>query len=394
MYGMTETMINKAKYKVKCNKAFMASHGIELDDKIIPFKDFVSNSYVNSDRYIAELQHRSHSSYRKINKDDRCYFRVTEPHKNGTPHLHISFFMPKENTEAFVNSINRLFPAPASKIVLDVDSPVHYLMKYILKTLDDLRGDSDKLTALTLWYIYHGISRFYTSRTFVALDIYRKLNGMYTLNELKTGHDNQEISIFYYSGTKEIASICNEFGIIYIPKSRIGAMSIKNWEEKMEEYEFMKSIDPSSDLEIPVPQIVDIKNPQWRQDMENEDNTYYEYEFEPIKMVHKTPMVTYLEQDNKKYIVNQGSIKEVDISCPLTGEVFVFDLKQRTMLKEIKKKPYQMSDMSLLSHFDNLDIDAVNPHYYANTHNIMLERGLIDGQRLKLDEFNEVGEVF
>lgn len=429
MYGMTETKINKAIYKIKCNKAFMSSHGIYLDDKIIPFKDFVSNSYINSDRYIAELQHRAWSiyeyaqrkdlsnvfltltlpseyhpmkqksktnktlvfnrkyggreyitkivnpltgeilkllntkeniekyqprgaskelssllrklqnepSYRKILKDDRCYFRVTEPHKDGTPHLHISFFMPKKNIDSFVNSINRLFPAPQSKIVLDVDSPVHYLMKYILKTLDDLREDNDNVTALSLWYVYHGISRFYTSRTFLSLEIYRKLKGMFSLNELKESYDNEDLLIHFNTQTNELAKIENEFSVLYTPKPILGSFS----------------------------------NHQWREDMENEDNTYFNYEYEPIKFVHKKPMITELiAKDGTRYILNNG------------------------LFKEIVKQPYQMGNYELARHFDTLDINTMNPARYAVTRNLMIDRGLIVGERMKPSDSYEAVEVF
>lgn len=32
---------------------------------------------------------------RNIDKEDKCYFRVYEPHKDGTPHLHFSLFVQK-----------------------------------------------------------------------------------------------------------------------------------------------------------------------------------------------------------------------------------------------------------------------------------------------------------
>ncbi len=444
MYGMTDTKINKAKYKIKCNKAFMKSHGIVIDDNIIPFSDFVSNSYINSDRYIAELQHRAHSindyaktrelsnifltltlpsvwhpmkqkskfdktmifnkkfggrkyitkithpttgevlkllntkemikkyqprgaskelsamlrklhnepSYRKIAKDDRCYFRVTEPHKDGTPHLHISLFMPEEYVSGFVNSINRIYPAPASKIVLDVRSPVHYLMKYILKTLDDLRRDNDKLTSLSLWYVYHGISRFYTSRTFVSLDIYRNLKGLYTLEELTQSYNSNEISVYLDVKTSKVVRIDNAYSTIY--------------QQKVIKETF--------------------NNPDWRKDMENEDNTYFEYEFDPIKMVDKKTMIDYLEHGNKRYVINNGLIKE--IINPDTGE-FSYE-KQKSTLTEIKKQPYQMKNLELEKYFTNIDLETVNPAHYIVTTNLMIERGLRVGEKLSLTALDDI----
>lgn len=143
-----------------------------------------------------------------IGKDNKCYFRVTEPHKNGTPHLHISLYIPKDNIERFLDAISRIYKIPqidisseyipssyskfydktVKKVIYKKDlndnfgittlikNPSAYLMKYILKTFDDLREDNSKFTDLTLWYIHHGICRFYTSRTLIPLNIYRKIN--------------------------------------------------------------------------------------------------------------------------------------------------------------------------------------------------------------------------
>jgi len=425
-YGLSEKDIEKAKYKIKSNKAFMRDHGIMLDDKIIPFSDFVSNSYVNSDRYVAELQHRAWSvyeyakkrdlqnifftltlpskwhkqktfrgrlvnnkkfggryiittikhpisglkiklfntqvnidrykprnaskelsrllkrffddrSYKKINREDRIYFRVTEPHKNGTPHLHVSLFVPANSVDGIVKSINRLYPAPQSKIELEVNHPVKYLLKYVLKTLDDLRDDVNKITALSLWYVFHGISRFYTSRTFVSLEIYRKLKGEYSLNDLTESYDNEELSVYMNTQTGEISTIENDYGVLYTKKPIMGSFS----------------------------------NHQWREDMEREENTYFEYEFEPIIIKEKKPCIDYYEtKEGKRYIVNNG------------------------LLTEIKKQPYQMSHQELYNYYQNIDMDNINPARYAVTYNLMLDRGLMVGERLKPSSMYEAFEVF
>jgi len=421
-YGLSEQDIEKAKYKIKSNKAFMRDHGIMLDDKIIPFSDFVSNSYINSDRYIAELQHRAWSvyeyaqkrdlknifftltlpskwhkqktykghlvtnkkfggryvitnikhpltgaklkllniqenmdkynprnaskelsrllkrffddrSYKKIDRENRIYFRVTEPHKSGTPHLHISLFVPEDSVESIVKSINRLYPAPQSKIELEVNHPVKYLLKYVLKTLDDLRDDVNKITALSLWYVFHGISRFYTSRTFVSLEIYRKLKGEYSLNDLTESYDNEELNVYMNTQTGDIHSIENQFGTLYIHKPVLGSFS----------------------------------NHQWREDMENEDNTYFEYEFDPIIIKEKKPCIDYYEaKDGKRYIINNG------------------------LLTEIKKQPYQMNHIELYQYFNNLDIDTVDDKHYIYTRNLLIDRGLIVGERLKLTSIEDL----
>ena len=426
MFGMSEKMLEKAKYKIKANKAYMASHGIMIDDKLIPFKNFVANSYVNPDRYIAELQHRAWSvydyaqennlsnlfltltlpshwhpmksfkgklvknkkfggrsvittckhpltgqklfllnsdenidkyspkgaskelsrllaklfferSYRSIDTDKRCYFRVTEPHKDGTPHLHVSFFMPEENINSLVKSINRLFPSPQSKVELNVNSPVHYLMKYVLKTLDDLREDSNNLNAISLWYVYHGISRFYTSRTFASLDVYRKLHGTYSLRNLTKAIQNDTVTVWRETSTNNIAHIENDFGSLYIPKPIMSRFA----------------------------------DHKWRDDIDADEHSYFNYEFEPIKF--------------------QSHNKAPFIDVIIDGEEFIL---LNGVLKKPKKQPYLMGNIELYQYFQNIDITIVDINHYVYTHNLMLERGLLKAEPLTASLFSELLEVF
>ena len=443
-YGMSKYQINKANDKLKFNKEFMQSNGVQVDNKIIPFADFVQNSYTNADRYIAELQHRAWSvyeyakdrdlknifftltlpskwhpmkqkskinktmvfnkkfggrtkilittkqknkyefinakitykftgldfepifdfsnsvdkytphnaskelskmllklfnerSYRNIEKNDRCYFRVTEPHKDGTPHLHISLFVPHKDVDSIVSSLERLYPAPLGKIETEVNSPVSYLMKYVLKTLDDLRDDTDKITNLTLWYLYHGISRFYTSRTFVSLEVYRRLNGMYTLRELTSSYSMQDIRVYTDTTTKKIVLIENEYGTIYVPKP-------VNWSEKLD-FEDRLSEDKST---------IQLDS--------GFETIYKEKQVNPVELII----------DDEEFIYYKGDVKKVHI------------------------QPYQMSDLDLVQYFQKIDMKTVNPAHYNHTTNLMIDRGLIEGERLKLTNYDdtEFGEVF
>ncbi len=429
-YGLTKYQIQKSKEKLLKNKEFMYQNGIHLDDKIIPFADFVANSYMNADRYIAELQHRAWSifdyakekdlsnvfitltlpshwhpkktykgrlirnkqfagrkylcdavvkhpqtkvkykflncasaiptfiypyqdltpdfsqtvdfytprnasieltkmlhklfndrSYKSIEKDDRVYLRVTEPHKDGTPHLHISLFVPADKVESIVKACNRLFPAPLSKVETNVQSPISYLMKYILKTLDDLREDSDKITNLTLWYLYHGICRFYTSRTFVSLEVYRKLNGMYTLLDLTKAYNEEDVNVYIDTQTKQIKRIDNEHGTIYTQKP-------VNWANKLD------------------------------------DVSYLESQFETI----------YKDKE----------AKQIDVI--IDGETFVFF---KNTLKKTKTMPYQMNSLQLWDYFEGLDVETCDLKHYAYTKNILIERGLIDEPKVNLSAYQD-----
>jgi hypothetical protein len=432
-YGLTEYQIKKANDKLAFNKEFMRTNGIQLDGRIVPFADFVANSYINSHRYVAELQHRAWSiyeyaeernlknifitltlpsawhakktfknklinnpkfggrkyiatiqgikfinaqiiqhvpfiepvldfsqtvdkytprnaskelskmlskllkdrSYTSIDKQDRCYFRVTEPHKDGTPHLHISLFVPEDKKERIVKALKRLYPAPMGKIETDVISPVKYLMKYVLKTLDDLRDEKSSISNLTLWYLYHGISRFYTSRTFVALEVYRKLNGMYSLRQLTKDYRNQDIAVYLDSTSRKISSIENEFGTIYTPKP-------VNWLEKLE---FNSRLS------------------------EDKETIMLDSGFEPL--------------------FREKIVKPVDVI--IDGESFLYINKE---IVKPKKKPYQMTDYELYTYFHDLDIDLVDDKHYIYTQNLLIERGYLDADILPLDAMQQVDDYF
>jgi hypothetical protein len=156
--------------------------------------------------------------YRDIPKADKCYFRVCEPHQDGTPHIHISLFVPADKVEPiikrFSDYIKKTFDVQFD-MQTNIKNPVAYLMKYILKTFDDLRENKNNLTDLSLWYLLHGITRFYTSRTLISLDIFRALNGKYSLIELTHMYNDDELTVLLDSDTKKLVAIYDTVGNIY-----------------------------------------------------------------------------------------------------------------------------------------------------------------------------------
>ena len=468
-YGLNTYQIDKANKKLEFNKEFMRSNGIQLDDKMVPYSDFVSNSYMNSDRYVAELQHRAWSvfdyakekdlknifitltlpskwhqmktkrgklifnkkfggrkhiyvhttlknkykffnakviqnipyiepeldflttvdkytprnaskelslmlrklfnerSYRSIDKDDRCYFRVTEPHKDGTPHVHMSLFVPADKVEGIVKSVNRLFPAPLSKIETEIDSPVSYLMKYVLKTLDDLRDDSEKITNLTLWYLYHGISRFYTSRTFMSLDVYRKLNGMYTLIDLTKSYLNEDINVYIDTTTKKVVLIENEYGTLYTPKP-------VNWYDKLCDSNL-------ENLECQYNSLgsrVDGTRPQ----------SYYKPIEKPVKI--KSSISVFV--DGQEFIIHHHAFERFQ----LENRVLMRQNKPIKSLKTImiksSKLARDMNDLELYTYFQSLDIETCDLPHYGHVRNLLIERSLMEGEIIPFTEYQSVME--
>lgn len=161
-------------------------------------------------------------AFRNIDKEDRCYFRVYEPHKDGTPHLHFSMFVPEDEVEnvaaRFREHYNKKYPGLEVKFETDIKNPVAYLMKYILKTFDDLRDSDSKVTDLSLWYKANRVTRFYTSKTLISLEVYRKLGGRYNLLELTHMYKNRELSVLLDIDTNKIVSIYDSMGNIYNKK--------------------------------------------------------------------------------------------------------------------------------------------------------------------------------
>jgi hypothetical protein len=301
-------------------------------------------------------------AYKSIDKDLRCYFRVTEPHKDGTPHIHMSLFIPEDKKERIVKALKRLYPAPLGKVETNIRKPVHYLMKYVLKTFDDLRDDKN-ISNLTLWYLYHGISRFYTSRTFINLEIYRKLNGLYELKELSEKYRREEIQVYFYKDTDKLCLIENEFGTLYVPKpidieeqidmrDRIGAVYFNHVYDSLY-----------------IPKSFNIKQKFiFRENLEDFKPTILlESEFKPLsKPKPKKPLPVVIDDVEHLYI---------------DGKIY-----------RPTKKPYQMNDMELYEYFNELDIDTVDDKHYIYTRNLLVERGLIEGEWLKLTALQDLME--
>ncbi len=139
---------------------------------------------------------------RNIPRSERVYFKVIEPHKTGVPHLHVMFYIPKIFVCKFWTAFINFCHSKGIKqydFQINIYNPVNYLIKYILKTIDDYRFENTSLykySPLALWYIRWGIRRFSMSRTFIRIDLYRKFNGRYSLNELTYLVENDYIDYY------------------------------------------------------------------------------------------------------------------------------------------------------------------------------------------------------
>ena len=176
--------------------------------------------------------------FRAIPSDKRCYISTKEPHLDGTCHLNFLVFVPKENFDDCVRVIKDYFLDTHSRVETDIKNATSYVMKYIFKTLDDLRKnpDLDNLTDISYWYLKHKIRRFTMSQTFISLEIYRRLNGSIDLISLTRNYNKGLVTVVVDPDTKKPLKIFDEFGELW-QKTRIikDSDTIKRHEDASDE---------------------------------------------------------------------------------------------------------------------------------------------------------------
>ena len=155
--------------------------------------------------------------FRSLSQNQRCYITTKEPHLDGTCHLNLLVFVPKENLDKCVSAIKDRFLDTHSRVETDIKNATSYIMKYIFKTLDDLRQnpDLDNLTDISYWYLKHKIRRFTMSQTFISLEIYRKLNGRVDLISLTKNYNKGLVTVLLDPETKKPLQIFDEFGDLW-----------------------------------------------------------------------------------------------------------------------------------------------------------------------------------
>ncbi|WP_149705126.1 replication endonuclease [Campylobacter concisus] len=176
--------------------------------------------------------------FRSLSQNQRCYITTKEPHLDGTCHLNLLVFVPKENLDKCVSGIKDRFLDTHSRVETDIKNATSYVMKYIFKTLDDLRQnpDLDNLTDISYWYLKHKIRRFTMSQTFVSLEIYRKLNGSIDLISLTKNYNKGLVTVVVDPDTRKPLKIFDEFGELW-QKTRIikDSNTIKRYEDASDE---------------------------------------------------------------------------------------------------------------------------------------------------------------
>jgi hypothetical protein len=141
---------------------------------------------------------RQDRSLKELTKAQRMYYRVNEPHKDGTPHTHILLFIPKDRIDRVETAFKRLFLQVGNKFEKNIKSASSYIMKYINKTLPMSKeqiSESDQY--INAWYVKHRVNRFCSSRSMAPMYLYRLLShrfSLYGLTQVRKGDSLQVLA--------------------------------------------------------------------------------------------------------------------------------------------------------------------------------------------------------
>jgi hypothetical protein len=163
---------------------------------------------------------RQDRSLKELRKEDRIYFRVNEPHKDGTPHTHILMFIPSNSIQRVKRAYKRLYDSRANDIQVvtdDINNSVAYVMKYINKVLplSKKKNLSEKEQYLNAWYSKNRVVRFNSSKTLAPLSLYRLLHSKFSMFALTKLVNEKALSIYVTLDTNKILEIFDGDEMIY-----------------------------------------------------------------------------------------------------------------------------------------------------------------------------------
>jgi len=343
------------------------------------------------------------------NGNDYTYVRVTEPHRDGTPHFHILMYAPIEEVFNIKKEFEKFFPAPQNhKIkkgggyILDssiretngfqtnIRSASSYILKYILKSFVNVKNQ-DEIDYLQAWYSHNRIPRMIMTHTLVSQDVYQTAsivdNDWFYLTETKMNGtyfrdvDNNSFLLEDTNGRR----ISYTNGVLTLSK---GSKILNTYGE----YKYI----------IPIVRVS--KNIKFTVCKPEDFNIKDRYEI-------YIPRGTYIYnivknyKDGSQIVVSSGllSIYNLsqyepqfmdDVNLDLLIDIYEqgfnnFDIDTKVLSDYQIFAKSSISDYSLASKYYNFDYDKSTPQNYAYLHNEMIRRGLISGDKIDLNKLIE-----
>ena len=390
-------------YKKRIPNNDRGGHYLDMIDKKITLD--------NKDLYKI-LGHQLHLftkdlQYIRTNDKNYTFVRVTEPHRDGTPHFHILIYVPESEIFNIKERFEKFFPAPQNhKIkkgggyILDsfiretngfqtnIISASGYILKYILKSFVNVK-DQKEIDYLTAWYAHNRIPRMITTHTLVSQEVYQKAsimdNDWYYLTETKL----EGIYIRDVDNNSFLLEDTNGRRITYLN----GVLTLSKNNKLLKSYGKYK---------YSVPIIRLSKNIKFTSKKPNNFNILNRYN---IYIPRGTYIYNIIKRfnDGSQAVISQGLLS---IYCLSQSQLQCLDDIDLDLLIDIYEqnfdnvddifKPvpsdYQIfnqepiSDYRLASKYYNFDIDVSTPQNYAYLHNQMIDRGLIVGDVLSIDD--------
>lgn len=171
---------------------------------------------------------RQDRSLKELTKAQRMYYRVNEPHKDGTPHTHILLFIPKEHIDRVETAFKRLFLQVGNKFEKNIKSASSYIMKYINKTLPMSKeqiSESDQY--INAWYVKHRVNRFCSSRSMAPMYLYRLLSHRFSLYGLTQVRKGDSLKVLVHLDNDKIMEIWDNEELLFMRSENITVHTIR-----------------------------------------------------------------------------------------------------------------------------------------------------------------------
>ena len=395
----------REKYKKRIPNNDRGGYYLDMIDKKVPLdnKDLYKILGYQLHLFTKDLQ------YIREQNNNYTFIRVTEPHRDGTPHFHILLYAPKEEVFNIKDRFEKFFPAPQNHktkkgggYILDsfiretngfqtnIKSASAYILKYILKSFVNVKDKKD-MDYLTAWYSHNRIPRLITTHTLVSQYIYQTAsildNDWFYLTETKMNGtyardvDNNSFLLEDTNGRR--ISYIN--GVLTLSKGS-------------------KILNTYGEYKYSVPVVRLSKNIKFMLDKPKGFNLIDRYEI-------YIPRGTYIYnivknyKDGSQIVVSSGllSIYNLsqyepqfmdDVNLDLLIDIYEqgfnnFDIDTKVLSDYQIFAKSSISDYSLASKYYNFDYDKSTPQNYAYLHNEMIRRGLINSDKIDLNKLIE-----